>query len=465
MPDFSQAKDLRAERADAAQQIAVLAKTIQDEDRGFTGEERSKFEELNEAVDTLKERIDLAEKAEQLQHEMKEPAGGFRSRDKYLLDDGRVVDRKPADRDKIVTREDCNNALRAWGMRADATPQMLDAAKKTQFDFSKNNLGCQLADTYTYRQMRDQFRRDGILYRATTAQSKGTNAAGGFTVPTELARTIEEALLWYGGMRDVATIIRTDGGHDLNLATADDTTAVASVLAENTAASVSNLIFAQNTMRAAKYSSGIVLASIELLQDTAIDLIDYVGRALGTRLARGTNRDYTTGSTATTSPRGIIRDTFQGYAATTGNLETSLVATVNMAHSVDIEYRNQGAGWMMHDGMVKEYRTLVDSNGQPLWQVSMRVGEPDMLLGYPVTKNNRLASSSTAAGATNVSLFGKLSAYHIRDVMNIDIIRFDERYMEKLQVGWLGVLRTDGKVLLASTRNASKPIAHLKATT
>ena len=133
---------------------------------------------------------------------------------------------------------------------------------------------------------------------------------------------------------------------------------------------------------------------------------------------------------------------------------------------MDIEYRNlPGTGFLNHDGMVKEYRQLVDSNGQPLWQVSLRVGEPDKLLGYPIILNNRLASSSTDAGGTKSILFGNLAKYYIRDVRGIDVIRFDERFMDKLQVGWLGIMRTDGKVLVASTRNASKPIAHVKNTT
>jgi len=34
--------------------------------------------------------------------------------------------------------------------------------------------------------------------------------------------------------------------------------------------------FAQVTLRAAKYTSGIVLASVELLQDTAVDLVGYI---------------------------------------------------------------------------------------------------------------------------------------------------------------------------------------------
>ena len=461
MPDTAHAKDLRQERAKLHSDMVDMAKVAKEESRKFTPDERSKFDAMKTDIEGLKERIDDLEAIEEIGRDMNDPIGDGQ---RFHTDDGRVTDRRPADRDKIITHRDCDYALRAWMLPNRATDKMLEAADKCGMDMRSNEMEFELADTEAAERMRRQFRENGIVYRATTPQSKGTNAKGGFTVPTELATTIEEALLNFGGMRARSTILRTDSGHDFNIPTADDTNNVSTVLAENTAATTKDLNFAQVTLRAAKYESGIVKASIELLQDTAVDLVGYIGRAIGTRHARGTNRDYTTGSTATTSPRGIIRDSQQGYAATTATGgDIGVRPITELIYSVDLEYRSSGA-FMMNDGIAKEVFYEVDSNGQPLWQVGLQAGQPDLLRGFPVVINNRLTASSTGAGQT-LMLFGDLSKYVIRDVRGGQLIRFNERFMEKLQVGWLGVMRTDGKVLLASTRAASKPIKHLKGTT
>ena len=466
MPDTSFALQLRERRAEIAKQMADLNKKAFDEDRGLSPEERTQFEKMNTDCDSLAQRVEDLEAVEEMQKDLDLPAGG--NPDEFRLADGRTVDKRPADMDNVITQRDEEYAMRAWGLEAfgQRNEEFSRSADKVKESIRFGKEGGQLLrmrDSREYEDMRRQFRSDGINFRATTLQSKGTNAAGGFTVPTRLATTIEEALLYFGGMREAGTVFRTADGADFNIPTASDV-GVATVLAENTAATVSDLNFAQVTFRAAKYSSGMVRTSIELMQDTAVDLIGYIGKALGTRIARGTNRDYTTGSTATTSPRGIIRDSFEGYAATTSSGDISLTTLVEMYHSVDREYRGPGSGWMMSDGIVKESRLVVDSNGQPLWGAGLRGGEPDTLLNRPVFVNNRLVASSTGAGA-KLCLFGNLAKYMIRDALDIEIIRFNERYMDALNVGWLGIMRTDGKLLMASTANASKPVAHLKGTT
>ena len=464
MPDLSSARELREKRAHIAKEMGDIARLAQTEGRKFSPEEREKFDKLNSDCDSYLERAVDLERVEDLERDMKAPVdAGLPNH--VLLTDGRRTDTPPADKDKIITNRDADLALRAWALREDAPTEWRQSAEKMGLNIFSKQTNIPLCDSRDYRDMQRRFREDGVVYRATTAQSKGTNAKGGFGVPTTLRATIEEALLAFGGMREKADVFRTSGGENLNIATADDTTTLATINSENSAISVSDLTLAQLTLRAHTFVSGIVLSSVELIQDEAIDFVGYIGRALGNRLARGTNAQFTTGSTATTSPRGIIRDSAIGFSATTTSGDITHVSLTNLLHSVDVEYRRSSrSGWMMHDGIVKEARQIVDSQGNPIWQIGMQTGQPDRLYGHDVVVNNRLTSSSTGSGAI-LALFGDLGKYAIREVTSVDLFRFDEKYMNSLQVGWLSWLRADGRLLVASTRAGSKPVKHLVGTT
>ena len=83
------------------------------------------------------------------------------------------------------------------------------------------------------RQLYAKFLRGGD--NALTAQewqtinntmSVGTSSQGGYTVQSEVAQTLIDALKMYGGMRKVCTIITTEMGNPLSFPTTDGTTEV-----------------------------------------------------------------------------------------------------------------------------------------------------------------------------------------------------------------------------------------------
>jgi HK97 family phage major capsid protein len=113
----------------------------------------------------------------------------------------------------------------------------------------------------------------GHEIRAIEGQTKGTNAQGGFTVPQDFLAEVQVHLKAYGGMRQVARIIRTANGQDLPIPISDDTGNTAKLIAEATAPSTTTRVpFSQVTLEAAKYQSGPIKMSMELLQDSAIDV-------------------------------------------------------------------------------------------------------------------------------------------------------------------------------------------------
>ena len=119
---------------------------------------------------------------------------------------------------------------------------------------------------------------------------------------------------------------------------------------------------------------------------------------------------------------------------------------LGLVHSVDRAYRDAGA-FMMHDSVLLAIRKLKDANNLPIFTQSYIVGEPDRLFGYPVVINNSMAS--TVATTNKTVLFGDWSKFIIRDALDIQLVRSDERYMEYGQSAFVALARTDSKVTIS----------------
>ena len=84
-------------------------------------------------------------------------------------------------------------------------------------------------------------------------------------------------------------------------------------------------------------------------------------------------------------------------------------------------------------------------NGDYLWQPSLTVGAPDMLLGRPVYTSAYMPT--IGAGAKTI-LFGDLGYYWVADREGRSFKRLNELYAATGQVGFLASERVDGKLIL-----------------
>jgi HK97 family phage major capsid protein len=300
----------------------------------------------------------------------------------------------------------------------------------------------------------------GHEIRAIEGQTKGTNAQGGFTVPQDFLAEVQVHLKAYGGMRQVARIIRTANGQDLPIPISDDTGNTAKLIAEATAPSTTTRVpFSQVTLEAAKYQSGPIKMSMELLQDSAIDVEAFVAEMMGTRFGRITNTHFTTrSSTESSGPHGITNDSTGALAVANGTLNYDDV--IDLLHKVDPAYRASGsAAWMTNDIGFSTLRKLRGSTAAAsdvlVWQPSLVPGAPDTLLGYPVVINQDVPLEGTSGNKW--LWFGDWSRYAIRDVMGLQVRRLDERYAEEGVSALIGFMRTDGRSILPSTTAARRP--------
>ncbi len=277
------------------------------------------------------------------------------------------------------------------------------------------------------------------------AMSTTTAAEGGYTVPSEIRAMVMDALKAYGGMREAATVISTEGGNPLNWPTSDGTSEVGEIVGENAAATGQDITFGTVALPVFKYSSKKIALPLELIQDSAIDVVSFVVNRLATRIARIQNTHFTVG-TGTTQPDGIVPKAGLGKTGATGQtLTITYDDLVDLKHSVNRAYR-AGASFMVNDRSVAVMSKLKDTTGRPIWEYSLTAGAPDRLLGHAVLVNDDVAQM--AASAKSV-IFGDLSKYHIRDVAGSTTMRrFDDSaFALNGQVGFCGWTRSGGNLL------------------
>lgn len=290
-------------------------------------------------------------------------------------------------------------------------------------------------------EQRSLLRRGYVENRAQTA---GSPAAGGYTVPTTLANRIVESMLDWGPMYDpgVTDEMITSSGNPFDIPTNDDTANTSAALAEGADIvddDSGDIVFGEVNISAFVYATPWLQISFELLQDSIFNLEGFIGGKLGERLGRGANRKLTVG-TGANEARGIC------VAAALGKTAVSTTALVgdeliDLQHSVNSAYRRSPkCRWMFNDTTFGSIRKLKDGQGNYLWQMGdVRVGAPDLILGKPYSVNDDMPN--IAAGARAV-LFGDFSRYIVRKVGSPLIGTVRERFWPK--VGMAGIIRYDG---------------------
>lgn len=292
------------------------------------------------------------------------------------------------------------------------------------------------------------------IFTELRALSVGTDALGGYTVPTEMLAQIELAKLKYGGIfKSRAFVLETMNGREIELPTGNDTDNTGQLLAEAAADAVDeDPAFGQKVLNAYMFSSKIVKISIELIQDSIIQMEKIIGDMLGERIGRAQSNYFTTG-TGSSQPNGIVTASILGKTGAGGQTTTITAADlIDLKHSVDVAYR-ESAEYMMHDSTLKAIKLLVDDNSRPLWSSGLAAREPATIDGDPYVINNSMAVMAASAKSM---LYGDMSKFWIRNVKGIELFRFSELYMVNRQIGLVAFQRADSEALNAGTN----PIKH-----
>ncbi len=267
---------------------------------------------------------------------------------------------------------------------------------------------------------------------------KGTATAGGNTVPTTFyGRLVEHMVEVSGVLAAGPTLLETASGESIEVPT---TTAfsTAALTAEAAAIAESDPAFAKRTLGAYKYGATIQV-SRELIDDTAVDLLGFIAAQAGRAVGNALGAALVTGS-GSSQPAGVAT---QATAGKTGAATTPTTDDlIDLMYSVISPYRARSSCcWMFRDATAAHLRKLKDDNGQYLWQPSLVLGQPDMLLGKPVATDPNVAAADNSAKSV---LFGDFAAYWVRLAGGVRFERSDDFAFSSDLVTFKVVARADG---------------------
>jgi HK97 family phage major capsid protein len=289
----------------------------------------------------------------------------------------------------------------------------------------------------------------------------GTYAGLGYLVPTGFANKIEQATKYFAPLIEsgVFGTLTTATGNPVPYPTSDDTGNSAVIVAEAGTVAEKDITASQVTFGAYKLTSGVIKASVELMQDSAFDLEQWLADAFGVRYGRGLESYLTTG-TGSAQPTGLLTAIAAsgatpiiaaGSSESTGGAQTGANSVgysdlVNLEHSVDPSYR-RNARYMFHDLTLASVKKIIDKYGRPLWAPGIAVDEPDTLNGYQYTINQSMPQIS----ASNVTVaFGDMSKFLVRKVSGFAVQRLSELYAINGQVGFISNMRVDSNLVVAN---------------
>jgi HK97 family phage major capsid protein len=276
----------------------------------------------------------------------------------------------------------------------------------------------------------------------------GVAGDGGETVPEGFVQELETTMEAFGGLRRVCRILSTESGNDLPWPTMNDTSNSGALLAENTTFGTSvEPTFAQIVFNAYKISSTPMIASRELLTDSAFVLPSIIGAALGERIGRGLAGYLATG-TGSSQPQGITVGASAGVTAASATV-IDVDELIDLQASLDEAYEGSpNVGWAMNKAVLTNIRQLKSDTGtgydQYLWQPGLQAGTPALLLGRPVAVVEEMPAQTT--GLVPI-VYGDMSKFVCRDAGPMAMFVMSELFRQTDCTGFVAFSRHDSKVI------------------
>jgi HK97 family phage major capsid protein len=395
------AKRLRDRRANVWNEARELADLAAEENRAFSAEEQGKWDALNSELDALDKRI------------------------------GAVLEQEKRSKDADAAFDNLLGKPKTGG----------DGTDPAGGEFRAFLRGGPGAPRYFDVMPPPVEQRVGLV--------KLTAAAGLNTVPTSFYDRLMAHLIEVSGIMQASpTVLNTTSGEIIQV---PKTTAhsAGALVAEQAPIGQSEPTFGQVSLGAFKYGD-LIQVSRELLADTGVDLEGYLAMQAGRAIGNAFGANLITGA-GTTMPRGVVLDATSGATGETLAQGAAVIGAptynslVDLQYSVIAPYRNSSSCyWVMRDATVGALRKIKDTTGQPIWQQSMQLGAPDMLLGKPVITDPNVAAVASAAKSV---LFGDFSQYFVRLAGGVRFERSDDFAFSTDMVTFRCLLRGDGALV------------------
>jgi HK97 family phage major capsid protein len=302
----------------------------------------------------------------------------------------------------------------------------------------------------------------GILPDEVRAMGVGTDG-GGYLASSKFSNSLYANMAAYDRLLDpsVADVQSTDTGGAFSWPIIDDSTASATVVAENgTFNEAADAIFDAPLLlaKAQTWRADLIRVSLELLQDSKFRLDDVLSASFAIRLARGAGSSFM---------QTLLAEAIIGKQAASGQTSSIIYEDIaDMVSSVDEVYRQSPkCGWMCRQSTLDAIAKLKDSSGRPLGLIEIQYGlnRTPFMWNYPIYVSPSvpvLGPGSPAVG-NKCLLFGDFNAWKVRFVADsLRVRRLNERYAEFFQVGFTATLRANAGLGKASS--AASPIVYFQ---
>lgn len=281
--------------------------------------------------------------------------------------------------------------------------------------------------------------------------NKGVASEGGYLAPVEWDRTITDKLVIVSPMRQIARVQAISGAGFSKLF---NNRGAASGWVGETAARTETAAPGIGTLT---YTPGELYANPSatqgMLDDAEIDVEQWLAGEVETEFAyqegiafvsgNGTNKPagfltYATGAAnAAVHPFGAIAvTTAAGASAIAADDVVTLVGALPSAFTGN-------AGFVANRATIFGIRKLKDTTNQYMWQPSYAAGQPQTLLGYPITEMAAMPNVTTAAIPLAFGDFQQ--GYLIVDRMGVRVLR--DPYSNKPYVMFYTTKRVGGGLL------------------
>lgn len=404
-------KRLRDRRLNVWEQCKALADTAATENRAFTAEEQGSWGVMNEELDNLDKQIKSALDAEQRNKDADAAFDRLQGQPRQIQG-GNSTGNSPV--------AQANAELRAMALGEKGAPR--------EFTVPPTELVSRLGTQGRIAELR--------------TLSTLTTGAGGNLAPTDFYDTLIAHLIEVSGVMQAGpTVLTTSGGETLQIPKTTAHSLAASAAQAGTIPS-SDPAFGLATLSAYKYGILIQVAR-ELIDDSGIDLLSYLAMQAGRAIGNKFGSDLVTGA-GTTQPTGFMTSATVGVTGTT----TGTSGAPTYANLVDLEYsviapyrQSKSCYWIAADKTIGGFRKIVDANSRPVWEPSMVLGSPDLLLGKPLVADPFMPAVVTS---NKPVAFGDFSQFFVRLVGGVRFERSDDFLFNQDLVAFRCLLRGDG---------------------
>jgi HK97 family phage major capsid protein len=266
------------------------------------------------------------------------------------------------------------------------------------------------------------------------AMSEGTAAAGGYTVPTEIERTIDRVLAKASPIRSIATVRQIGGGtYRKPIVTAG---AAAGWTGESDAISAPTTT---PTLAALDFPAmelyAMPAATQMLLDDSQVDIEQWLADEVQTVFAEQEGAAFVNG-TGSGQPKGFLAYTKAaegswawgsvGYVASGADGafrdddEAPADALLDLAYAPRQAYRANGR-WVMNRKTESAIRKFKDTGGNYIWQPAAAAGEAASIFGYPVTEVEDMPD--VASNSYSIAFGDFARGYLVVDRIGVRVLR------------------------------------------